>query len=175
MSRILRIHVAIATLASLAGCSTPRPTGAVARPSASVELPPAPTPEDASPPPSIETQSAALRVRQLSLVDDRPVAVPESDLTAHISGAFHKARAPVVGVSVLFQRGNDKAEVSWRIESGRLDAAWVEIAGRRWDDAANDYVDEVIDGWRVRLDSVDDQSAGGSPSAVTISIEPVAP
>ena len=71
---------------------------------------------------------------------------------------------------MLFTLNDSKAEVTWRIESGEFDASWRPLSGRRYDDDTNAYVDEAIPGWRARFESVDDRSANGSPSAITISV-----
>lgn len=110
-------------------------------------------------------------IRSISIVGKTPVGVPGSDLSAHISGSFHKSRAPLVGVSVLVSQGEQKAEVSWRIESGQIESDWRPIEGRRYDDESETYVEEQIPGWLVRLDSVEDHSAGGDPTAITISLK----
>lgn len=111
------------------------------------------------------------QVRTIALSGDTSVPVPHSGLTVRISGSFHKIRAPLVGVSILVSRLGDKAEVEWRIESGRINTEWREIQGRRWDAESNTYVEEKIPGWLVRLDSVDGSSAGGDPRAITISVK----
>lgn len=135
------------------------------------------TPAVTPPLAAASTQSDAMaapaekETRSLSLSGDTPVPVPGTDLQVHISGGFHKASAPVVGVDILFQKGEQKVQVGWRIESGEINSEWMELRGRRYDDASSEYVDEEIPGWRVRLDSVDDQSAGGDPIAITISVK----
>ncbi len=109
----------------------------------------------------------------MSLTGEDNVAIAATGLAAKISGSSHKARAPVVSVSVLFTQtdtGANQAEVSWTIESGKLDGAWQPLAGRRYDSTTQAYVDERIDGWEVRLDSVDDESVGGNPTAITLSV-----
>lgn len=121
---------------------------------------------DAAPPPNHE------EVRTVSLSGKTPVPVPGSGLVVKISGSFHKIRAPLVGVSVLVSRGDDLAEVEWRIESGQIESEWRTISGRRWDADSSQHVEEEIPGWLVRLDSVDDSSAGGDPTAITISLRP---
>jgi len=82
----------------------------------------------------------------------------------------------VVGVSILVEQAGQpaphKAEVSWTIETGRIDSGWRKLEGRRFDEASNTYVEEHIEGWLVRLDSVDAQSAGGDPAAITVSFKP---
>lgn len=96
--------------------------------------------------------------------------VADTNLRVHISGSFHKIRAPLVGVSVLVSKGGDRqAEVSWRIESGEIDSTWGPIKGTRYDESSRSYEDEEVAGWQVRLDSVDDVSVGGDPTAVTVS------
>lgn len=109
----------------------------------------------------------------VSLQGEDPIVVPGSGLTAHISEAFHKTRAPLVGVSVLFTTTEApirRAQVAWRIESGNIDASWHPLEGRRYDTETSKYVEESIPGWKVRLDSIDDQNAGGTPTAITITL-----
>jgi hypothetical protein len=113
----------------------------------------------------------ANEIRSLSLSGDTPVPVPGSNLVVHISGSFHKASAPVVGVDILFVDGEQKVQVGWRIESGEINSEWIELRGRRYDDESSEYVDEEMPGWWVRLDSVNEQSAGGDPTAITISVK----
>ena len=124
---------------------------------------------------SVETrpQPAGHQLYTVSLVGETPAPVPGTNLSVHISGSFHKTRAPLVGVSILVSAGDAMAEVGWRIESGKIDSEWIEISGRRYDEASREYVEETIPGWLVRLDSVDDSSAGGDPIAITISLKPV--
>ncbi len=102
--------------------------------------------------------------------------VPQSDLTVHISGAFHKIRAPLVGVSILVEQAGKptprQAEVSWGIKSGHVSTKWRPVEGGRYDPETSEYVEERIEGWLVRLDSVDEQSAGGDPTAITVSFKP---
>jgi hypothetical protein len=91
-----------------------------------------------------------------------------------ISSASHKIQAPVVGISVMFERAGDppaQAEVDWQIESGKIENRWLELAGRRWDNPSHQYIDERIDGWLVKLESIDTDSAGGTPSAITLSLK----
>jgi hypothetical protein len=156
------------------GCGSTQAEHA-ARPSASaVEIPSAPSPAE---PPSSASTSASSPIDErrpitVSLVGDEPVALPGTELTAHISDAFHKTRAPLVGVSVLFEHASgQKAQVSWRIESNEIDRGWRELQGQRYDDATSTYVEERIAGFRVRLESIDDSSAGGSPTAITLSLK----
>ena len=111
-------------------------------------------------------------IRTVKLVGKTVVAVPDSDLTVRIESASHKIRAPVVGVSILVERGSDKTEVGWTIEEGEISGSWEDVAGRRYDEDSGDYVEEQIPGWQVRLDSIDDTNAGGSPSAITVSFKP---
>lgn len=112
-------------------------------------------------------------IRTISLSGKTATSVPRSDLSVTISGSFHKSRAPLVGVSILVSAEDGAmAEVDWRIESGEIDSSWRPIAGERWDKAASTNVEEKIAGWLVRLDSVDEQSAGGDPTAITISLKP---
>jgi len=114
-------------------------------------------------------------IRRVSLSGDVPVPVPRSDLTVRISGTSHKIRAPVIGVSILVEEARKpaarKAEVGWRIESGQLSPEWREVAGRRFDNESSSYLEEHIPGWLVKLDSIDDQAAGGSPTAITVSFK----
>ena len=121
---------------------------------------------ESSPPPAVH------QLYTVSLVGESPAPVPGTKLSVHISGSFHKTRAPLVGVSILVSADTKMAEVGWRIESGKIDSEWIEISGRRYDEASREYVDETIPGWLVRLDSVDDSSAGGDPTAITISLKP---
>ncbi len=109
-------------------------------------------------------------IQTVSLTGKTPTPVPQSNLRVFISGSFHKASAPVVGVSVLVTSGEEKAEVSWRIESGNVNSNWRPIEGRRYDEESSTYVEEEIPGWEIRLDSIEDQSAGGDPTAITISL-----
>jgi len=139
----------------------------------------APVPvNDAQSPPPVDVDAGILAVltmptRTMSLRGRDPQPVPFTDLSVHISGSFHKSRAPLVGVSVLVSQGAAQAEVSWRIESGHIDDSWHEIAGQRWDDASSEYVEEKIPEWLIRLDSVEEHSAGGDPTAITISFKQV--
>ncbi len=133
------------------------------------------TREGTTPSGSAETrpQAADHQLYTVSLVGETPAPVPGTKLSVHISGSFHKTRAPLVGVSVLVSAEDKMAEVGWRIKSGKIDSQWIEISGRRYDEVSREYVDETIPGWLVRLDSVDDSSAGGDPTAITISLKPV--
>ena len=126
-----------------------------------------PSPPPAPRPPPVVEQGP----KKLSL-DDREavVPVPGTDLTVQLLGGWHKTRAPLVGVDVRFGRGDDLAEVGWRIEQGEIDPAWQDLAGRRYDEATETYVETAIPGWQVRLLSVDDSNAGGSPTAITIEV-----
>jgi len=109
--------------------------------------------------------------RKLSLDDPEAlVPVTGSDLNVQLLGGWHKASAPLSGVDVRFARGEYLAEVGWRIESGAIDPDWQDISGQRYDDATDRYVDTAIAGWQVRLLSVDDTNAGGSPTAITIEV-----
>ena len=167
----------LAIIMAATGCGSSPKEDAVSRPPI-VALPVVPTAaasalpsatSSSRPPPSNHDS-----VPTLSLAGDSPVPVPQSELTVHISESFHKIRAPLVGVSVLsVQAGNPakKAQVGWRIESGKIDPTWRKLEGRRYDEDSGEYVEERIPGWRVRLDSIDDQSAGGSPTAITISVK----
>lgn len=96
--------------------------------------------------------------------------MPGTDLQVVISEAWHKTRAPLVGVSVLVSRGpKRKAQVGWRIESGKVPVEWKSISGRRYDGPTGKYVEETIPGWQIRMVTLDDSNAGGSPSAITVS------
>jgi len=120
--------------------------------------------------PSEAPAAAKVDVYTIALRDDTPMPVAQTDLRAHISGSFHKTRAPLVGVSVLVSKeGGGQAEVSWRIESGEIDPTWAPIKGSRYDEPSRSYKDEEIAGWQIRLDSVDDASVGGDPTAITVS------
>lgn len=126
--------------------------------------------EPTKPPPPQAPPVKDTAIRTVSLSGDAPVAVPRTELTAHISGAWHKTRAPLVGVSILVSRGSEsKAEVSWRIESGNVDSQWIAVSGSRYDAETSSHKDEEIAGWQVRLDSIDDSSSGGNPTAITVS------
>ncbi len=134
----------------------------------------APLVADAAPPTSETDAVRAVNkddIHTLALSGPTPASVPGSDLTVFISGSFHKIRAPLVGVSVLFSQGDKNAQIEWRIESGTINSTWLELRGRRYDKESGSYVDEEIPGWRVRLDSVDDHAAGGDPTAITISVK----
>jgi hypothetical protein len=107
----------------------------------------------------------------VSLAVDEVKEVPGTPLVIRISSSFHKVQAPLVGVSVLVSVEGEKAEISWRIEHGQIDASWQALEGRYYDDDADAYVEGRVPGWRVRLESVDDRKAGGSPSAITVSFQ----
>lgn len=111
-------------------------------------------------------------VHTVSLSGDTPVPVPNTDFKAYISGASHKTSTPLAYVRVLLSLADAKAEVRWQVQAGEIDTAWRKIEGRRWDADSSTYLEEEIPGWLVRLDSVDDSSSGGSPTALTISVKP---
>ncbi len=77
----------------------------------------------------------------------------------------------MVGVDVLFVQGAQMVEVGWRIESAQIPADWIELRGTRHDAESGDYVEAELPGWRARLVSVDEQSAGGDPIAITIAVK----
>ncbi len=122
--------------------------------------------------PPTNTDAGAIEAIRLS--GDTAVQVPGTTLTARMTETFHKTRAPLIGMSVLVELDGEpvqRAQVGWRVESMKIDHAWLELAGQRWDDTSKAYVDERIPGWLVRLDSIDAQSAGGSPTAITVSFK----
>ena len=131
---------------------------------------PTPTAVDPTPP-----ETATTAHHTVSLTDDSTVPVAGTPLTVQMVDAFHKIRAPLVGVSVLVNDdGSPKhtAKVDWRIESSNVDSGWRELAGEHWDEPSNAYVEDRIPGWLVRLDSLDASNSGGSPSAITVSFKP---
>lgn len=143
--------------------------------------PPPPVPIDpgpvVAPPPPLPPPPAVEQGPQKLTLDDPEavVPVPGTELTVRLLGGWHKSFAPLVGVDVQFARGTDLAEVGWRIEQGAIDPAWQDLEGRRYDEASATYVETAIPGWQVRLLSVDDASAGGSPTAITIEVRTTPP
>ncbi len=112
-------------------------------------------------------------VHTISLQGDMPVPVSGTEFRVQISGSYHKTSTPLVGVSILVSRGDDQqAEVEWRIKLGEVDSTWRPIKGNRYDAPSKSYMDEEIPGWQVRLDSVDAESVGGDPTAITVSFRP---
>lgn len=149
------------------------PAPSVAKPSSDTPSPaatqPSSNPVDPTPP-----ETATNAIATVSLTDDSTVPVPGTPLTAQMVDAFHKIRAPLVGVSVLVHDDESptrSAKVDWRIESSKVNSGWRELAGQRWDDSSEAYIEERIPGWLVRLDSLDASTSGGSPSAITISFK----
>lgn len=138
-------------------------------------MPPPPTqaPADAAPVAVTPDAAPAPPAEQtVSLKGKDPVAVPGSGLSVFISESFQKIRAPVSGVSVLFSLGDKKAQVGWRIVEGKVaPQGWVELKGRRYDGATNNYVEEHIAGWRVKLVEVNARRSNGAPSAITIAVK----
>lgn len=109
---------------------------------------------------------------KVALAIDTPVDIEGAKLRATMVDSFHKIRAPLVGFGVLFRaESGATAQVSWRIESGKIPARWRPLEGSRYDDEKGAYVDEKLPGWLVRLESIDDSNAGGSPTKVTISVK----
>lgn len=164
------IGVALSAGLLASGCSRePSPSTS---PSASVPAAPEPQ-EDAALVVSAPADAAPAMdaIVSVSLRGKDPVPVAGSDLSVFISQSSHKIRAPLAMVSILVARGAQKAQVGWRIESNEINGAWLPLEGRRYDSESESYVEEAIEGWLVRLDSVDDTSANASPTAITVSFK----
>ncbi|MDX9721086.1 MAG: hypothetical protein RBU37_10070 [Myxococcota bacterium] len=106
----------------------------------------------------------------LSLQQDQEQTLPGTELRLWISSSSSKHGAPVSSVSVMFALADVLAERSWTIEEGRFSSEWLAVEGRFWHPQLERYEEGALPGWQVRLDSVDETSVSGAPTAVTVSV-----
>ena len=99
-----------------------------------------------------------------------PAPIPDTSLKLNISESSHKSQAPIGRVCVLVDNGTKKAETCWATSAGAFDTDWKSLGGRRWVTEKNAYEEIYIEGWEIRLDSIDEIHSNASAKTISISI-----
>lgn len=156
-------------------CAQPKPDDPMADPVADPVPVPAPGPAPSEPPvpidePNAEPAPQPTTPETIALKPETPVTVSGTDLTMELVSSWHKTSAPVNGFEVRFTLADHTTEVGWRIEEGEFDGEWRPMEGRYYEPDTSEYVEDTIAGWEVKMVSLDETDAGGSPALVTLAV-----